>query len=67
MQFKNSRTDRHTDTKTHRAYKGLQVSPFNLTVNVGNDKFSTAYTLAGKNMIVTAFRHLPHKYFLLMR
>jgi len=28
---------RQTDTQTHRAYKGLQVPPFNLTVNVGND------------------------------
>jgi len=28
---------RHTDTQTHRAYKWLQVPPFNLTVNVGND------------------------------
>jgi len=33
-----SRTDRQTDRQTHRAYKGLQVPPFNLTVNVGNDK-----------------------------
>jgi len=29
-----------TDTQTHRAYKWLQVPPFNLTVNVGNDKLS---------------------------
>jgi len=28
----------YTHTQTHRAYKELQVSPFNLTVNVGNDK-----------------------------
>jgi len=27
-----------TDRQTHRAYKWLQVLPFNLTVNVGNDK-----------------------------
>jgi len=27
----------HTDTRTHIAYKWLQVPPFNLTVNVGND------------------------------
>jgi len=33
-QFKKSRTD----TQTHRAYKELEVPPFNLTVNVGNDK-----------------------------
>jgi len=31
-------THRHTDTQTHRAYKWLQVSPFNQSVNVGNDK-----------------------------
>jgi len=37
MQFKKSRTDRQIDTQTHRAYTGLQVPPFNLTVNVGND------------------------------
>jgi len=41
MQFKKSRTHRQTDrkthTQTHRAYKELQVPPFNLTVNVGND------------------------------
>jgi len=30
---------RQTDTQTHRAYKWLQVPPFNLTVNVGNDKY----------------------------
>jgi len=29
---------RQTDTQTHRAYKWLQVPPFNLTVNVGKDK-----------------------------
>jgi len=29
---------RQTDRQTHRAYKWLQVPPFNLTVNVGNDK-----------------------------
>jgi len=27
-----------TDTQTHRAYKWLQVPPFNLTVNFGNEK-----------------------------
>jgi len=43
MQFKKSHTHRQTDTHTdtdthtHRAYKWLQVPPFNLTVNVGND------------------------------
>jgi len=31
-------TYRQTDTQTHRAYKWLQVPPFNLTVNVGNYK-----------------------------
>jgi len=38
MHFKKSRTDRDTDTQTHRAYKWLKVPPFNLTVNVGNEK-----------------------------
>jgi len=27
-------TNRSTDTQTYRGYKGLQVPPFNLTVNV---------------------------------
>jgi len=31
------RTDRQTYTQTYTAYKGLQVTPFNLTVIVGND------------------------------
>jgi len=30
-------TCRHADKQTHRAYKWLQVPPFNLTVNVGKD------------------------------
>jgi len=30
-------TDKQTDTQTQRAYKWLQVPPFNLTVNVGNE------------------------------
>jgi len=34
----NRQTHRQTDTQTHRAYKWLQVPPFNLTVNVGNDR-----------------------------
>jgi len=29
---------RQTDRQTHRAYKWLQVPPFNLKGNVGNDK-----------------------------
>jgi len=29
-----------TDTQTHRAYKSLQVPSFNVTVNVGNDKYT---------------------------
>jgi len=38
-------TDRHTDKHTHRhrAYKWLQVLPFNLTVNVGNDNYYRIY------------------------
>jgi len=31
-------TDRYADTQIHRAYKWLQVPPFNITANVGNDK-----------------------------
>jgi len=30
---------RQTDTQTRRAYKWLQVPPFNLTVIVGNDNY----------------------------
>jgi len=30
---------RKTDRQTHRGYKGLQVPLFNLTVNVGHDKW----------------------------
>jgi len=32
-----------TDTQTHRAYKWLQVPPFNLTVNVGNDNMRVSH------------------------
>jgi len=35
----------HTDTQTHRAYKDLQVPPFNLMVNVGNDSYVTVISL----------------------
>jgi len=36
-------TDRQRDTQTHRAYKGVQVPPFNLTAIVGNDNMYVLY------------------------
>jgi len=42
-----------TDTQTHRAYKWLQIPPFNLKVNVGNDNslVSNEYTLCPNTLI----------------
>jgi len=60
-------TDTHTQThtETHRAYKWLQVPPFKLTLNVGNDKsiykaVVLNYSLMGPSAIVEVL--LPKYY-----